>query len=153
MEDITLRTQNEQQTISAGETFAAQLNSGDVVALVGDLGAGKTEFIKGICKHFAVEELVTSPTFTIINQYNGTTPDGDDVVIYHVDLYRIETLDELTQIGFDDMVFSHGAIKLIEWSDKAADLLPEHHWRVQILVPDDMLDLREIHIQQLTKTV
>ncbi|MBL0322087.1 MAG: tRNA (adenosine(37)-N6)-threonylcarbamoyltransferase complex ATPase subunit type 1 TsaE [Ignavibacteria bacterium] len=73
MEALTLRSESESQTILQGEQFAADLQHGDIVALEGELGAGKTEFVKGICRFFAVEDLVTSPTFTIINQYDGST--------------------------------------------------------------------------------
>jgi tRNA threonylcarbamoyl adenosine modification protein YjeE len=80
----TLRSESEEQTIQLGEQFAGQIQRGDVVALYGELGAGKTEFVKGICGFFAVEDLVTSPTFTIINQYAGHSPEGDALKIYHV---------------------------------------------------------------------
>jgi tRNA threonylcarbamoyladenosine biosynthesis protein TsaE len=151
MEVFTLQTTNEEETIQAGEQFASQLSIGDVVALDGELGAGKTEFVKGVCRFFNVEDLVTSPTFSIINQYQGTDGDGDDLVIYHVDLYRVETSEQLTNIGFDDMVFAHNAIKLVEWSSKAQNLLPNHHWNVVITAPDDVSDLRVITINQLQK--
>lgn len=132
MEVTTLRSSSERETILQGEQFAAGLALGDVVALEGDLGAGKTEFVKGVCRYFAVADLVTSPTFTIINQYAGTTPDGSVVKIYHVDLYRIDSAAQLAEVGFDDMVFAHDAIKLIEWPEKAAALMPQKKWVVSI---------------------
>jgi tRNA threonylcarbamoyladenosine biosynthesis protein TsaE len=128
----TLRSDSEDTTIALGKEFAARLQIGDVVALYGDLGAGKTEFVKGICSYFDVEQLVTSPTFTIINQYVGTFPDGEAVKLYHVDLYRIDSQEELAEVGFDDCVFSHDAIKLVEWSEKAEHLLPAAHYTVHI---------------------
>jgi len=132
MEALLLRSNSEEETIAIGVEFAERLRVGDVVALYGDLGAGKTELIKGICAYFQVEDLVTSPTFTIINQYGGVGTDGSSIKIYHVDLYRIETPEELAGVGFDDMVFSHDAIKLIEWSEKAEHLLPSAHYTVRI---------------------
>lgn len=132
MEVSTLRSESEEQTIELGEAFAGSLVVGDVVAIFGDLGAGKTEFVKGICSYFAVDDIVTSPTFTIINQYTGETPDGDSVKIYHVDLYRIDSPAELEDVGFDDCVFAHDAIKLVEWPEKAQQHLPAGAWSVAI---------------------
>jgi len=146
----TIRTESEQETINAGEQFGSRLKKGDVVVLKGDLGAGKTEFVKGICQFFNVEGLVTSPTFNIINQYTAKTPEGDALTIYHVDLYRIENDDELTEIGFDDMVFAHNAIKLIEWPERASEMLPESYWVVTMISDPNVDSARDISI---TKTV
>jgi len=133
----TLRSEGEEQTIAFGEQFATRLHRGDVVVLNGELGAGKTEFVKGICRFLAVDDLVTSPTFSIINQYAGQTPEGESVKIYHVDLYRIESPDELAEVGFDDMVFAHDAVKLVEWPEKAGDHLPESYWSVSLEQHDE----------------
>jgi len=146
MEVMTLRSESEASTILLGEQFASELQVGDVIALEGDLGAGKTEFVKGICQYFAVADLVTSPTFTIINQYDGEKPDGGTVKIYHVDLYRIDSPAELAEVGFDDMVFAHDAIKLIEWPEKAAHLMPEKRWIVSIQTDESNDDARTITI-------
>lgn len=132
MGDQYLRSESESETIAIAENFASGITRGDTVALVGDLGAGKTEFVKGICRFFSVETLVTSPTFAIINQYDGIMADGDPLKIYHVDLYRIDSPAELAEVGFDDMVFAHDAIKLIEWPDKADHLMPKRYWTVAI---------------------
>ena len=146
MEVVTLRSSSEAETIQQGEQFASQLLHGDVVALEGDLGAGKTEFVKGICRFFAVGDLVTSPTFTIINQYDGAMPDGATLKIYHVDLYRIDSPAELAEVGFDDMVFAHNAIKLIEWPEKAAHLMPSKRWIVSIQSDETDDDARVITV-------
>ncbi|MBC8125297.1 MAG: tRNA (adenosine(37)-N6)-threonylcarbamoyltransferase complex ATPase subunit type 1 TsaE [Candidatus Kapabacteria bacterium] len=146
MEVITLRSLSEMETIQQGEQFASQLLHGDVVALEGDLGAGKTEFVKGICRFFAVGDLVTSPTFTIINQYDGAMPDGAPLKIYHVDLYRIDSPAELAEVGFDDMVFAHDAIKLIEWPEKAAHLMPAKKWTVSIQTDETNDEARVITV-------
>lgn len=148
MDIETLRSESEEQTIFLGEQFAGQLQRGDVVALYGELGAGKTEFVKGICRFYAVEDLVTSPTFTIINQYAGQTPEGDDLKIYHVDLYRLESDEELVNVGFDDMVFAHDALKLVEWPEHAGQHLPESHWVVQLTPDAENDDVRVIEISR-----
>jgi tRNA threonylcarbamoyladenosine biosynthesis protein TsaE len=146
MEDLHLRSHSEAETIQIGQQFADRLRVGDVVALEGDLGAGKTEFVKGVCEYFSVDDLVTSPTFTIINQYAGTALDGEPLKIYHVDLYRIDSPEELAEVGFDDMVFAHDAIKLIEWPEKAASLMPTRRWDVRITADEHNDDLRHIVI-------
>ena len=128
----TLRSDGEEQTIQIGEHFATRLHRGDVVVLKGDLGAGKTEFVKGICRFLSVDDLVTSPTFSIINQYAGQSPEGETLKIYHVDLYRVEKPEDLVEVGFDDMVFAHDAIKLVEWPENAGAHLPEQYWSVTL---------------------
>lgn len=141
-----LRTGSREETIEQGEQFAARLLKGDVVVLSGELGSGKTEFVKGICNFLAVDEMVTSPTFTIINQYRGSLTGGDDVTVYHADLYRIENPAELVNIGFDDMIFAHDAIKLVEWPEHAGQHLPDSYWSVEISTDDVDEDVREIAI-------
>jgi len=132
MEHAPLYSQGQRHTQQLGEDFAAMLNRGDVVALVGDLGAGKTEFVRGVCRHFNVEDIVTSPTFAIINQYDGTMAGGSPVKIYHVDLYRVDTPEQLRSVGFEEMVHAPDAIKFIEWPEKAAHAMPDRHWTVVI---------------------
>ena len=146
MGESTLRSESEQETILLGEQIAAQFQPGDVITLEGDLGAGKTEFVKGVCRYFDVTDMVTSPTFSIINQYDGTMAGGEPVKIYHVDLYRIDSPEELAEVGFDDMVFAHDAIKLIEWPEKAASLMPTRRWDVRITADEQNDDLRHIVI-------
>lgn len=148
MEIKTIRSESEEETILIGEQFGSKLKKGDVVILEGELGAGKTEFVKGICRFFNVEDLVTSPTFTIINQYAGETPEGDSITIYHADLYRIERQEDLLQVGFDDMVFTHNAIKLIEWPERAFGLLPDSYWSVKMSSNDESDFVRQITIER-----
>ncbi len=122
------------------------LNVGDVVALEGDLGAGKTEFVRGVCRHYNVADIITSPTFAIINQYDGTTSGGSAVKIYHVDLYRIDTPAELRSVGFEEMVNAPDAVKFIEWPEKAGSGLPERRWTVTIESDQANEDARLIRI-------
>lgn len=101
-----------------GGSLAARLRPGDVVVLEGDLGAGKTEFVRGACEVLGVRaSVVTSPTFTIVNEYQG-----DDATIYHIDLYRIEKESEFFDLGYEDYLTS-GAISFIEWPERAAGIL------------------------------
>lgn len=146
MEHAPLTSQSQRQTQSIGEEFAALLNPGDVVSLLGDLGAGKTEFVRGVCRFFNVEDIVTSPTFAIINQYDGTMASGQPVTIYHVDLYRIDTPEELRSVGFEEMVHAPDAIKFIEWPEKASSVMPERHWTVSIEANPTDEDARVIRV-------
>lgn len=99
--------------------FAKKLKIGDVVTLKGDLGAGKTTFVQFLSKALGVKDNVTSPTFTIINEYDGKFK------IYHMDLYRLESQDEAMQTGFLDYVNRKDGICLIEWPQVASGLLPK----------------------------
>ncbi len=146
----TITTFSEDETIKAGFEFGKLLIPGDIVALTGDLGAGKTEFVKGICNRFSVEQLVTSPTFTIINQYDGKYK-NDEISILHIDLYRIKEEKELDQVGFDECMADREIIKLIEWSEKAGSRLNKPDYQVVIETVDYEEDGREITISQNKK--
>ena len=146
METETIITKSEEETEELGFNFAKRLKPGDVISLVGDLGTGKTSFIKGVCNYFEVEEIITSPTFTIVNQYNGQL-DGAELPIYHIDLYRIKEAKELDEIGFCDCVFATDSIKLIEWADKSFDMIPDYAHSIQILANDDNEEERIVKIK------
>jgi tRNA threonylcarbamoyladenosine biosynthesis protein TsaE len=146
MEKQTFISNNEQETIDLGSSFANKLKRGDIVALYGDLGTGKTEFIKGICRYFQVQDLVTSPTFTIMNHYFGEL-DSTPLDIYHLDLYRIKSLDELANIGFADCIYEENSIKLIEWAEKAENILDENaNYLIAISQDDENENMRTITI-------
>ncbi len=138
-------TNSEEETIALGRKFAERLKLGDVVAIRGDLGAGKTEFIKGICEFFDVAEMVNSPTFTIINHYTGQTDDSE-VNIFHIDLYRINNNKELEEIGFEECIHSPDNIKLIEWPEKAEDKLDTWNYKVFITTDKEDENQRVIEI-------
>jgi tRNA threonylcarbamoyladenosine biosynthesis protein TsaE len=131
MNEETFITNSEKQTAKLGYRFAERLKPGDIVALYGNLGSGKTEFIKGVCQYFEVEEMVTSPTFTIINQYTGMKGE-EEIPIYHVDLYRIKDRKDLEEIGFRDCILSNNAIKLVEWAEKANGDFPDSSYLISI---------------------
>ena len=145
MEKEIFTTNSEDETISLGFKMAKRLKKGDVVAFTGDLGAGKTEFIKGICSYFKVDEIVTSPTFTIINQYNGTAFNSD-ISIYHLDLYRINNIEELIEIGFDDCINYEESIKLIEWADNAGIKLQNSDYKIHFILSEEFENNRIIEI-------
>lgn len=110
------------ETIEAGKIFAKTLMPGSLLGLKGDLGTGKTQFVKGICEYFKVENVVNSPTFIIVNEYSGKSINGDETKIFHFDLYRLKSSSELDVIGFNEYINSE-AIALIEWPEIAEEYL------------------------------
>ncbi len=106
------------ETVALGQKLAQEIRGGDVFALAGDLGAGKTHFVKGLVAGCGSAEPVTSPTFTLVHEYRaGRWP------IFHFDFYRIARVAELEQIGFEDFLEDNG-IAVIEWADRFPELLP-----------------------------
>ena len=123
-------SESESETIQIATDFARILLPGDVVGLIGPLGSGKTFFIQAICKYFKVDEIVTSPTFTIMNQYTGNLANKEFNLI-HIDLYRIKNREELVELGFNELLGTPNSIFLIEWADKVIDLLSPPYYIVE----------------------
>ncbi len=146
-------TLSEDETIELGRRFATRLHLGDIVTLYGDLGAGKTEFVKGVCDYFNVSDIVSSPTYTIMNQYDGEDRDHDALKIYHVDLFRIKTPAELEEIGFEDCMYSHDSIKLVEWAERANGHLPASRFNIVFHQNDDNENMREIRIEHVDRNL
>lgn len=116
---------SEADTAQIARDFADQLQPGDVVAFKGDLGSGKTFFVKKIAEKLGFDGYVSSPTFTILNIYETQIP------LYHFDFYRLRTVDEIEKIGFLDLLTEDG-IFLIEWPEKASSLLPSEYFEISI---------------------
>lgn len=140
------------ETGRLGEAIGRELQAGDIVALIGDLGAGKTTLTQGIARGIDVPEsyAVTSPTFTLVNEYPGR------LVLYHVDLYRLSGAGDLETLGYEEFFFSEG-VTVIEWAEKILEILDEnciwielsyldeHRRRVEIVAPAERIArLREI---------
>ena len=117
---VVLRTRSERETIQFGKQIGKRLQPGDVVALIGELGAGKTHLIKGLAQGAGVEQpdAVTSPSFTLIHEHKGKIP------FYHIDLYRLVTEGEGEALGLEEYLGGRG-ITAIEWADKIPSLLPK----------------------------
>ncbi len=111
------RTHSEQETEAVGENLARALPPGAVIAFTGDLGAGKTAFTRGLAQGLGIGDRVTSPTFTIVNEY-----EGGRLPLFHFDMYRLESSDELFDIGWEDYL-RRGGVCAVEWSEKVADAL------------------------------
>lgn len=119
-------SKSQDETIDIGKNFAADLSPGSVIGLKGNLGTGKTQFVKGVAEYFKVNEIVNSPTFLIVNEYVSNIGSNSGLKIFHFDLYRINSPDELNTIGFDEYINDENSISLIEWSDLAEKYLNKH---------------------------
>jgi tRNA threonylcarbamoyladenosine biosynthesis protein TsaE len=140
MESYT--TLSEKETMALGATFSGRLRPGDVVAVSGDLGTGKTRFVQGVCNALGVDGHVASPTFTIINEYR--TPRFG---VYHIDLYRVNSSAEIRDLGLEEYLSGKG-ICLIEWAEKAAGFLPAPRYDV-FLSFGEGADTRQVRIEEI----
>ncbi len=113
---------------AAAKQFVNNMGNGKVFAFYGKMGAGKTTFIKAVCEELGVEDVITSPTFAIVNEYTSSTT-GDS--IYHFDFYRIKKLDEVFDMGYEDYFYG-GGLCFLEWPELIEELLPEDVTKVYI---------------------
>mgnify|MGYP001851655390 FL=1 len=135
----TYISKNEQDTIDFAEKFASSLSIGDIVVLTGELGSGKTKFVQGVLKHFNMEDEISSPTFTIVNEYTS-----DKTNVYHFDVYRLEDSDEFYAMGGDEY-FSKG-ICLIEWGEMIEDILPKPYIKIIFSKDEENSNYRKLEI-------
>ena len=140
--DFTIVTKNAEETQNVGKQFAANLKDGDVVALYGDLGSGKTQFVKGICSKLGTKQVVNSPTFIIVNEYTTESL----LKIFHFDFYRLKHYDDVYSIGFDDYMNNRG-IALIEWPELVEDSLPKDTKKVRIAHTTENENYRYIKVE------
>ena len=143
----TATTSSVEETISFARTFGASLRRGDVVALSGDLGSGKTQFVKGACEAFGVREPVTSPTFVLLNRYSGMDEDGRELLLFHFDLYRVRSIAEVYDLGYEEF-FRGDGVCFIEWADLFSELgtmLPAERYNVNLSLGSDE-NIRRIEI-------
>ena len=125
---------NLEETEKFGLFLGENLRPGDVVCLNGDLGAGKTTLTKSIAKGLGIDDYVTSPTFTIVNEYYGK------IDLYHIDTYRLDDMVDVDYLGFDEYFYSDG-VTIVEWAEKIRDALPEEYMEINIKSHDDKRDL------------
>lgn len=125
---------NLEETEKFGLFLGENLRPGDVVCLNGDLGAGKTTLTKSIAKGLGIDDYVTSPTFTIVNEYYGK------IDLYHIDTYRLDDMVDVDYLGFDEYFYSDG-VTIVEWAEKIRDTLPEEYMEINIKSHDDKRDL------------
>lgn len=139
MGTLELVTRGPEETRALGEALARVLEPGDVVSLTGDLGAGKTTLVQGLCRGLGVSEPVLSPTFTLVREYEGR------VHVYHVDVYRLDRLQDVVDLGFPE-ILEAGGLVLVEWGDAVESLLPESHLQVELTIPPVAEDLRHLAV-------
>jgi tRNA threonylcarbamoyladenosine biosynthesis protein TsaE len=127
----TFKTETPEETQALGEKLGKTLKQGDVIALIGDLGTGKTCLTQGIARGVGIapNEIVSSPSYILINEYSGTVP------IYHIDLYRLENSEEIAELGLSEYVEGDG-ICIIEWAERMADALPDTCIRIHITLAE-----------------
>lgn len=140
---MIIETRSAEETYQLGIEIGLKATKGQVYTLVGDLGVGKTVFTQGLAKGLAIEEPISSPTFTIVQVYDeGRLP------FYHFDVYRIGDISEMDEIGFEDYVYGEG-VSLIEWANLIEEILPEE--RISITIEKDLekgFDYRKITIEE-----
>jgi len=127
---IELLAETPEDTRAVGEAVASLLRPGDAVALTGELGAGKTTFVRGAARGLGFEGNVASPTFTLVREYRGRLP------IYHVDVYRLERVQDVLDLGLDEMI-ADGGVLFVEWGDAVEGLLPDDQLLVELTVPGE----------------
>lgn len=125
-----IKLNNLEETERFGKFLGENLNPGDVLCLNGDLGAGKTTLTKSIALGLGIEDYVTSPTFTIVNEYYGK------VNLYHIDTYRLDDKVDMDYLGFDEYFYSEG-VTVVEWAEKIKDALPEEYIEINISSKED----------------
>lgn len=134
-----------EKTMALGKALGKLVNPGDVICLNGDLGTGKTHFVKGLAEGLEISDYITSPTFTIVNEYTGR------IKLNHFDVYRVDDPDEIAAIGFDEYIFSD-AVSIIEWSKFIIELIPTESVQIEIeKLPQSGDNLRKITITAVGK--
>ena len=128
---MEIKIQDLEHISEAAKQFVDQIGSHKVFAFYGSMGAGKTTFIKAVCEELGVEDVITSPTFAIINEYTGK-----EGTIYHFDFYRIKKLEEVYDMGYEDYFYS-GALCFIEWPELIEEVLPDDAVKVSITEKED----------------
>lgn len=123
---MTYITHSAQETVDLGEKIGSLLKSGDVIAMTGTLAAGKTTITKGIAKALGITDVVTSPTFCLISEYEGTK-----MPLYHMDVYRLDGPEDFINLGVEDMLDGDG-VCIVEWSEKVSSELPKRTIKIEI---------------------
>ncbi|MBQ7974489.1 MAG: tRNA (adenosine(37)-N6)-threonylcarbamoyltransferase complex ATPase subunit type 1 TsaE [Clostridia bacterium] len=140
---MKIHTDSAEETYDFAKQFAQNLQGGDVLCMYGDLGAGKTLFAQGVASGLGIDDYISSPTFTIVNEYEGRIP------FYHFDVYRIADSDEMYETGFDDYISGTG-VCLIEWAELIDDIIPRPYTKITILrSPDNPASGRDITIETI----
>lgn len=135
---------SENDTIKFADEFASKLDAHSIIVLSGDLGSGKTKFTEGILKHFGLEDEISSPTFTIVNEY-----DSKNFKIFHFDLYRLADVDEFYAMGGEE--YLQNGLCIFEWGEMIEEILQTHYIKITFSRDGENTDLRNLRIEEIDK--
>ena len=127
---MTFVTHSAEETIQLGKKIGSLLQPGAIIAMEGNLAAGKTTITKGIAESLGIEETITSPTFTLISEYEGKMP------LYHMDVYRLDSCEDFINLGVEDLMYGEG-VSIIEWSERVREELPKSTITLRLEVRED----------------
>ncbi|MBR2362752.1 MAG: tRNA (adenosine(37)-N6)-threonylcarbamoyltransferase complex ATPase subunit type 1 TsaE [Spirochaetaceae bacterium] len=127
---MTFVTHSAEETIQLGKKIGSLLQPGAIIAMEGNLAAGKTTITKGIAKSLGIEEAITSPTFTLISEYEGKMP------LYHMDVYRLDSCEDFINLGVEDLMYGDG-VSIIEWSERVREELPKSTITLRLEIRED----------------
>lgn len=127
---MTFVTHSAEETIQLGKKIGSLLQPGAIIAMEGNLAAGKTTITKGIAKSLGIEETITSPTFTLISEYAGKMP------LYHMDVYRLDSCEDFINLGVEDLMYGNG-VSIIEWSERVREELPKSTITLRLEIRED----------------
>jgi len=142
MQEYNFVSHSEEDTIKFADEFAAKLNGHSIIVLSGDLGSGKTKFTEGILKHFGLENEISSPTFTIVNEY-----DAKNFKIFHFDLYRLADVDEFYAMGGEE--YLQNGLCIFEWGEMIEDILQTNYTKITFSRDNDNTDIRKLEIEEI----
>ena len=135
---------SENDTIKFADEFASKLDAHSIIVLSGDLGSGKTKFTEGVLKHFGLEDEISSPTFTIVNEY-----DSKNFKIFHFDLYRLADVDEFYAMGGEE--YLQNGLCIFEWGEMIEEILQTHYIKITFSRDGENTDLRNLRIEEIDK--
>lgn len=144
MQEYNFVSHSENDTIKFADEFASKLDGHSIIVLSGDLGSGKTKFTEGILKHFGLEDEISSPTFTIVNEY-----DAKDFKIFHFDLYRLADVDEFYAMGGEE--YLQNGLCIFEWGEMIEEILQTRYTKITFSRNTENTDFRNLRIEEIDK--
>lgn len=142
MQEYNFVSHSENDTIKFADEFASKLDGHSIIVLSGDLGSGKTKFTEGVLKHFGLEDEISSPTFTIVNEY-----DAKDFKIFHFDLYRLADVDEFYAMGGEE--YLQNGLCIFEWGEMIEEILQTHYTKITFSRDTENTDFRNLRIEEI----
>ena len=142
MQEYNFVSHSENDTIKFADEFASKLDGHSIIVLSGDLGSGKTKFTEGVLKHFGLEDEISSPTFTIVNEY-----DAKDFKIFHFDLYRLADVDEFYAMGGEE--YLQNGLCIFEWGEMIEEILQTNYTKITFSRDTENADFRNLRIEEI----